>query len=328
MGLKPCARLTLVKPRSVPSHYNHLMSRFLIITSFFACLFFSGETRAATYQIDGDVIGEVKHYTVRKEDNLYAIARRFDIGIVELLAANPGVDPWTPKPGTDLTLTTSHVLPAVRHGIVLNLSELRLFYFADSSQVMSFPIGIGREGWETPIGQTSVVMKRKNPSWIPPESIREENPNLPDIVPAGPNNPLGQYALSLGLPGYAIHGTNRPYGVGKRSSHGCIRLYPEDIEVLFNEVSTGTPVTVIDTAYKLGWQGETLFLEVTPTQEQADIIAKYRRPFALNIPEVYAAIKKVAGNEVEVDWKIVDTVAAQHSGIPTAIGEKRHSLWR
>jgi L,D-transpeptidase ErfK/SrfK len=273
---------------------------------------------AATYTANDDVIGTIGHYTVRKKDNLFAIARHFDIGIVELLAANPGISQTSLKSGKELKITTMHVLPETREGIVLNLSELRLFYFVDNT-VMTFPVTIGREGWETPVGTTTLVKKRKDPVWIPPELIREEDPNLPEIIPAGPNNPLGAYALNLGWPSYAIHGTNRPYGLGKRASHGCIRLYPEDIEVLFNAVDVGTPVTVIDMPYKLGWQGNKLFLEVTPTQLQSDAIAQYRQPAPVSIADIYDAIRQIGG--VEINWQAVDETAAERSGLPVMIGE-------
>ncbi|MDE3060962.1 MAG: L,D-transpeptidase family protein [Pseudomonadota bacterium] len=290
----------------------------LFILDFVFYLALNQPLYAATFAPDGDVIGSITHYAVRKKDNLYGIARRFDLGIVEVLAANPGVDPWQPEEGTELTLPTTHILPPVHEGIVLNLSELRLFYFAGNGTVMTFPIGIGREGWQTPIGSTTVVLKRKNPAWIPPDSIREENPNLPDIVPPGPDNPLGRYALNLDMPGIRIHGTNRPYGIGKRSSHGCIRLYPEDIERLFNAVDAGTPVTILDNPYKLGWRGNTLLLEVTPTQEQDDIIAEYRIPHPVSLPEIYDAIRQIAGN-VTIDWHTVDQTVAAHAGIPVII---------
>lgn len=278
---------------------------------------------ARTYDIGGDVIGEVAYYQLKAEDNLYEIARRFDVGIVELLAANPGVDPWQPPPGKRLTLTTTHILPPVpREGIVINLSELRLFYYPDDETVMTFPIGIGREGWRTPTGTTKILTKRTNPAWTPPDSIREANPDLPDIVPAGPDNPLGEYALDTGWIGYVIHGTNRPYGVGKRSSHGCIRLYPEDIEQLFAAVSEGTTVTVIDTPYKLGWRGDILYLEVTPTQEQSDIIAEYKRPPATGIPEIYKAIETMAEAGTGIDWYALERAVSRRDGIPAAIARK------
>ncbi len=276
--------------------------------------------RAAAFVPEGDIVGVVTRYQVEEKDNLYEIARRFDIGIVELLAANPGIDPWMPKAGTELTITSAHILPPdVREGIVINLSELRLFYFAKNGSVMTFPIGIGQEGWQTPVGKTRIASKRKNPAWIPPASIREEDPELPDIIPAGPDNPLGEYALYLDWKKFLIHGTNRPYGVGKRSSHGCIRLYPEDIETLFNAVDIGTKVTIIDTPYKLGWKGEVLYLEVTPTQEQSDAIANYRRPFPLSIPEIYDHIRASAGN-TNINWYEADHAIAKRSGIPVEIG--------
>ncbi len=282
----------------------------------------ASHTYAATYTPNGDVVGEVSYYTVRKEDNLYEIARKNDIGIVELLAANLGVDPWTPLEGTKITLTTAHLLPPVREGIVLNLSELRLFYFMKNGDVMTFPIGIGQEEWQTLIGSTTVVSKRQNPSWIPPTSIREENPELPKIVPPGLDNPLGSYALYLGWKKFLIHGTNRPYGIGKRSSHGCVRLYPEDIKTLFNNVSVGTKVTIIDTPYKLGWLGNVLLLEVTPTQQQSDDIANYQQPFPLSIPKLEDAIRKEAGDDTDIDWYAAHEAIAKRSGIPTTIGTK------
>lgn len=292
-----------------------------------ACLYFllfpAMPLFAAVYPLQSDVVGQVGSYIVRHDDNLYEIARRFDIGIVELLAANPGTDPWQPLPGSQLILTTRHVLPeAERQGIVINLSELRLFYYPGNGTVMTFPIGIGKEGWQTPTGSTLIAKKRKNPSWIPPTSIREEKPDLPEIIPPGPENPLGAHALNLGWPGYVIHGTNRPYGIGKRSSHGCIRLYPEDISLLFDKVKEGTPVTIIDTPYKLGWQGNGLFLEITPTQQQADAIAEYHRPASVSIPEIYEAIRMKAQQEIEIYWYEVDQAIAHRSGIPLLIGKK------
>lgn len=296
--------------------------RFSFCGLMIACMAMASSVSAATYRPNGDIVGEVSYYTVHQEDNLYEIARRHDIGIVELLAANPGVDPWTPPEGTKLTLTTVHLLPPVREGIVLNLSELRLFYFTKNGDVMTFPIGIGREGWQTPLGVTTVVRKRQNPSWVPPASIREENPDLPDMIPPGPDNPLGSYALYLGWERLLIHGTNRPYGIGKRSSHGCVRLYPEDIERLFDAVAVDTKVTVIDTPYKLGWHHDRLFLEVTPTQQQTDVIANYRRPFPLSIPELYDAIHRDVGDSAYIDWYAVDEAVSAHNGIPVAIGKR------
>ncbi|MEQ1789283.1 MAG: L,D-transpeptidase family protein [Rickettsiales bacterium] len=276
--------------------------------------------QAATYKIDGDVVGEIKYHKVKEKEDLYVISRRYGIGIVEMLSVNHGVDAWRPKKDTDLTITTSHIIPdEPREGIVINLSELRLFYFPDEQHVMTFPIAIGRKNWETQQGTTKVARKRKHPTWTPPESIRKVSPELPDVVPAGKDNPLGDYAMSLGWQNYVIHGTNRPYSVGKRSSHGCIRLYPEDIEQLFAAVEIGTKVTIIDEQYKLGWQGDNLFLEILPTQKQTDIIARSKTPKPLDIPEINDVVRGKAGENAEINWQAVEDAVQARNGIPTII---------
>lgn len=288
-------------------------------------ILFCRDALAATYTINNDVAGEVSEYTVLNDDTLYSIARKFDLGIVEIMAANPGVDPWIPQEGSVISLPTMYIIPKVKHkGVLINLSELRLFYFPDNKTVITFPVGIGREGWQTPVGDTSILLKRKNPSWIPPASILAEKPNLPKIVPPGPDNPMGQYALSLNWPGFAIHGTNKPHGIGLRSSHGCIRMYPEDIEALFNFVIKGTPVKVIDKAYTLGWLGDVLYLEVNPTQEQTDDIMEDKIPEVIISSEVYTEIDKVTEKvKIEVDWGNVDEALIKRTGIPVAIGVKK-----
>ena len=173
------------------------------------------------------------------EDTLPDIARRFNLGYEEIARANPGVDPWVPGEGREIVLPTQFVLPAApREGLVINLAQLRVFYFpkvkeGEPQTVITHPIGIGKVGWQTPEGSTKVTGKRTNPTWFPPASVRKEHKEagdpLPSKVPPGPDNPLGAHMMTLGWPSYLIHGTNKPYGVGLRSSHGCIRFYPEDI---------------------------------------------------------------------------------------------------
>lgn len=288
-----------------------------------ALLLFQPEAFATTYPINGDIIGEITNYTVKDGDNFYSIARTFDLGIVEMLAANKNIDPWIPEIGSILSLPTSHILPKNRtKGIVINLSELRLFYFVDNKTVMTFPIGIGREGWQTPLGTTKVTLKRRNPTWTPPASIRAVKPDLPASIPPGEDNPMGAYAMNLGLPGIAIHGTNKPHGIGLRSSHGCIRMYTDDIEALFKAVPTNTPVTIIDTSYKIGWAGNIMFLEVVPTQEQVDDISEYRQPERLDRPEIYDEIIKNAGTKEGIDWFAVENTLIDHSGLPVAVFSK------
>jgi len=279
--------------------------------------------QAREFTPQGDVIGKTTTYTVQQKDNLYDIARRFDVGIVELLAANPGTDAWKPQEGKELTLPTSHLLPRAPHrGIVINLSALRLFYYQDATHVLRFPIGIGREGWETPLGTATVIRKQKNPIWTPPASIRAENPELPAQILPGPDDPLGDYALYLGWHGVLIHGTNRPYGIGRRSSHGCIRLYPEDIATLFPLIKMGTPVTVVDQPYELGWQGNNLMLEVLPTQMQSDFIAAYLQLAPQDDPEIRDAVKAADGPGIKIDWDAVTDAIQHRNGIPVVIGTK------
>ncbi|MBI3440447.1 MAG: L,D-transpeptidase family protein [Proteobacteria bacterium] len=296
---------------------------------FFLALFFSlwlSPLRCQSqmaYVADSDVVGTVVHYAVKPKQTLYDVARQFDVGIVELLAANPGVDPWTPKVDTDLTVPAAHILPSgIRQGIVINLSALRLYYFFDAQTVMTFPIGIGMQGWSTPTGTTMISKKRKNPSWAPPDSIRHENPELPEVVPPGPDNPLGDYAMNLGWPGYLLHGTNRPYGIGRRSSHGCIRLYPEDIALLFDIVKEGTPVTIINMPYMLGWRDGKLLLEVMTTPQQADQIAEYKQPELADIPDVYNAVLQAAGGQAKINWSIVKDAVMWRTGIPVIVATK------
>jgi len=279
--------------------------------------------RAEIVTPDDDVFGVISLHEIAPEENLYTLARQNNMGIVEMLAANPGLDPWLPPVGHQITITGMHILPpGPRRGIVINLSELRLFYYLEDGDVMTFPIGIGREGWQTPVGVTKILRKRKDPVWTPPPSIRAKDPDLPPTIPAGPENPLGAYALDLGFHAVLIHGTNRPYGVGKRSSHGCIRLYPEDIEALFEKVKIGTDVTIIDAPLKLGWRGRQLYMELSPTQEQADWIAEYRQPVNMTNPEIYDKISHVAGEDASINWYEVERAAQRRDGLPVAIATR------
>jgi lipoprotein-anchoring transpeptidase ErfK/SrfK len=200
-----------------------------------------------------EVLGDLQVLFSRYENTLVRIARKHNVGLDELQLANPGVDIWLPGEATPIYLPTMSILPTTpRAGIVLNLPAMRLFYFDESTDGMSVtthPVGIGREGWATPTGQTTVTDKVVAPAWYPPASVRAEHEALgdplPSVVPPGPDNPLGDYALDLEMPGYLIHGTNKPAGVGMRVSHGCIRLYPEDIEALFDRVPSSAPVARI-----------------------------------------------------------------------------------
>lgn len=231
--------------------------------------------------IDIDLVGQTAVVAARHEDTLLDIARRFDIGQDEIVLANASVDRWLPGEGTEVVIPSRYILPrAQRAGIVLNVPEMRLYYFPPAkpglpASVETYPVSIGRMDWTTPLGKTTIAAKIRNPSWRPPDSIRAEaaagGTPLPELVPPGPGNPLGDYAMRLGLPGYLIHSTNRPYGVGMRVTHGCIRMYPEDIEGLFPDVTIGTQVQIVNQPVKIGWLFDTLFIEVHPRlEEQTD----------------------------------------------------------
>jgi L,D-transpeptidase ErfK/SrfK len=224
-----------------------------------------------------DVVGEVQVIRARYEDTFVDIARAYGLGFDELVQANPGVDAWLPGAGTPIVLPTQFILPdAPRDGIVLNIGTKRIFFYpkvaaGEAPRVITHPVGIGREGWGTPIGTTKVVSKVKDPVWTVPASIRREHAEagdpLPARVPAGPDNPLGAYALRLGFPSYLIHGTNKPSGIGMRVSHGCVQLFPEDIETLFSQVPVGAPVRIVNQPQLLGWRDGNLYLEAHPALE-------------------------------------------------------------
>lgn len=285
----------------------------------FACLTVSGARGA---EARDDIIGENKYYQVMEGDTLLEIARLHDLGFIELVSANPGVDPWIPEAGRTILLPTEHILPdGQRQGIVINRTELRLYYFDDKAgEVITYPIGIGREGRETPLGSTRIAEKRENPTWTPPPSIRAERPELPAAVPPGPENPLGLFALNLGWQHYVIHGTNKPYGIGRRVSSGCIRLYPEDIENFFGKVAVGTPVTVIDQAVKLGWAGGELYIEVHPTVAEGDELEEKGWYSPSPIPGVKDRIMEIAGkHSARIDWPAVARAVQGKRGIPIRI---------
>jgi len=235
---------------------------------------------------DQSVIGEPQITFARESDTLSDLAREYGLGYDEIMAANPGVDPWLPGEGTPILLPTQFVLPdAPRRGIILNMASKRLFYFpepagGEAREVLTYPIGIGRVGWETPLGATTVVSKAKDPHWWVPASVRQEHAELgdplPKVVPPGPDNPLGTRVLKLDMPGYLIHGTNQPYGVGMRVSHGCVRLYPENIETLYTLVDVGEVVTIVNEPFLIGRRDGELFFEAHEPLEDDPVAAGER----------------------------------------------------
>lgn len=230
---------------------------------------------AAGHQREGTVKGRQTTYLIKADESLPEIARRYGIGFGAITAANPGVDPFVPDPGRRIVLPTEWILPdaPIRKGIVVNIAEMRLFVFShDGSQpVATFPIGIGDQGTETPVGRFTVIEKIRNPAWHVPESIRKEEPDLPAVVPPGPDNPMGSHALRLSNRTVLIHGTDRPWGIGTRNSHGCIRLHQEDIALLFGMVRRGTPVAIVNQPVKAAAKGDRVYLEVHDYGEGKDL---------------------------------------------------------
>ncbi|MBH98074.1 MAG: hypothetical protein CMM56_06425 [Rhodospirillaceae bacterium] len=275
---------------------------------------------------DSDVIGKPQIITAAYEDTFIKLARKYNLGYEELIQANPSVDPWLPGEGTEIVLPTQFILPkAERQGIVINLPELRLYYYPDgeSGRVITHPISIGRMEWGTPLGRSEIISKAVNPTWYPPESIREEhaadNRPLPKVVPPGPDNPLGKHALRLSLPGYLIHGTNKPSGLGMRVTHGCIRMFPEDIEALFENVPIGTPVRIVNEPYKLGWTDNGFYLEAHPPLDEQTIddawtMTELTRAFVAATSE---------GQGTSFSWELAEVVAMRSLGIPEFISAER-----
>lgn len=288
---------------------------------------FAGNTYAQTFALPpagDDVVGEVRSVEARYEDTLLDLARHNNLGYEEIELANPGVDPWLPGAGTIVVLPNRFILPPVpREGIVLNVPEMRLYYYPKPRKgqpaiVVTYPVSVGRMDWKTPVGLTKVVAKDANPSWSVPETIRAEHAAngdfLPKVVPPGPDNPLGLFAMRLGINGYLIHGTNNPNGLGMRVTHGCMRLYPNDIEALFKIVPVGTPVRIVNLPFKAGWHAGKLYLEAHPPLDEDK--ARFQTD---RTPLVQAIIAATHDRNYAIDWDTAQRVAAQPLGIPVEI---------
>ena len=295
----------------------------LLALVFGSCLFNGMTAKAIELSLPpegSDVIGTVQMGRVKEGDNLATVGRRYDVGYYEMLEANPHINPMALMADQPVIVPTRFILPdAPREGIVINLAELRLYYYPpDGHTVITEPIGIGRQGWATPTGITSITRKRANPIWRAPKSVQidmaKRGEPIPAVYPPGPENPLGQYAMNLGIPGYLIHGTNQPAGVGRRVSAGCIRMYPEDIEELFYQVQVGTAVTIVNQPYKAGYKKGRLYLEShKPLAEQ-----RHGHHPMTSMKEV---VEKAAQRyNTSVNWSLAHTIAKQQNGLPQVIG--------
>ncbi|GFE59569.1 hypothetical protein AOG2_01570 [Geobacter sp. AOG2] len=254
--------------------------------------------------------GAVAVHTVAPGESLVELARRYDVGFNEITAANPRIDPFIPAVGTPVTIPGSALLPdvPVHSGIVVNLAEMRLYSFPPRAgdAVDTFPVGIGDEGWDTPTGTYTIIQKIADPAWHVPPSIRRQRPELPPVVPPGPDNPLGARALRLSLGTVLIHGTNHPYGIGRKVSHGCIHLYPEDIDRLFRKVSVGTRVTIVRQPVKAAVVNGRLLVEVHDEagcdleQEVIDLLAEKALLARADLAKLAAAAKARSGMPTDI----------------------------
>ena len=275
-----------------------------------------------------DVIGGLELTTTTYEDTISDLGRAYSQGFNEMRLANTAVDPWLPGEGTEVVIPSQYVLPvAPRRGIVINVPEMRMYYFpardrAGQQAVHTYPISIGRQEWTTPKGLTKIVAKVKDPAWYPPKSIREEHAAngdpLPMVVPAGPDNPLGQHALRLSISGYLIHGTNKPYGIGMRVTHGCIRMYPKDVERIFGLVNVGTSVHIVNQPFKVGLADGRIYLEIHPHLEEDNnaFVDEYSHIVKL-------VLERAKGYDAQLSWGAIKRAIADKDGVPRAVGVYR-----
>jgi L,D-transpeptidase ErfK/SrfK len=289
-----------------------------------------GPCTATVYELTDPaqrVFGEVQRVQTVYEDTLYDMARRYSLGSDELIRVNPRLDPWIPGADQSVFIPGRHILPPTAHeGIVVNIAEHRLYYYPkpkrhQPQQVISYPVSIGKMDWRTPLGETRVIAKQKDPWWFPTESVRAEHAKdgdtLPVRVPPGPDNPLGDRALRLaaGKGTYLIHGTNNPIAVGLAVTHGCIRMYPEDIEALFEMVAVGTKVTIINEPVKVAWVEGELLLEAHPP---VDAEGQSYEPDVEKFSELLR--EAVGDSTVAIHWDYAREVLARADGVLATVG--------
>lgn len=300
-------------------------ARFLPLLATALIAFAAPAMAAQTYT--KDYIGKMVFYRAKYEDTLVHLARQYGLGFVEIRAANPQLDPWIPGAGAQVVIPTQSLLPDAPHnGIVINLSEMHLYFYpTPNAEPLMYSISPGREGLYTPIGSTTIVNKVVGPSWRPTARMLKEDPTLKPFYGPGPDNPLGTHALYLGWPEYRIHGTNKPYAIGRLASSGCIRMYPESIKDLFPRVPTGTKVTVVDQPVKVGWIDNKMYVEVSPTMEQATYIEKDGefKSYEITADDMKRITTKAGPNASRIDWEAVRKAVREHKGYPVAVLDSR-----
>jgi len=275
-----------------------------------------------------DIVGQVRVVQAKYEDTFADLGVANDLGYLEMIAANPGVDAWLPGEGTEIILPTRFILPpGPREGIVINLAEYRMYYFPKGQNVVhTFPLGIGREGWSSPVTDARITVKTPNPGWSPPKSILEEHAAngdpLPAYVPPGPDNPLGPYKMALSVPGYLIHGTNKKFGIGMRVSHGCFRMLNHNVLQLADMAPVGTPVRIINEPYKFGRSNGKVYLEAHAPLDDAGAPSVVDKHAAV----INALLKREELGSLRLDWEVVREVVAAEDGLPVKIAEPEMAI--
>jgi L,D-transpeptidase ErfK/SrfK len=306
------------------------MKRSTRLAILFACVLGASGAQATVYELPENgsaVFGTDERIKAHYQDTLLDIARRYSLGYEEILRANPGVDMWLPGDGTEILLPGRRILPpGPREGIVVNLPEHRIYYFPKAKKgekpvVITYPVSIGKMDWSTPLGETRVISKQKHPAWYPPESVRKEHiangDPLPAVVPAGPDNPLGDFAMRLAVGGgsYMLHGTNNPMAVGMAITHGCIRMYPEDVAALFPLVPVGTKVWLINDPVKVAYVDGELLLEAHPP------VDKEGQTTEPNLELLSQLLDKAVGNDTAaIHWDLARETLQAANGIPAVVG--------
>ena len=273
---------------------------------------------------DVDVIGEIQIIEAREDDTLLDIGRRYGVGFEAMRMANPGIDLWMPGEGTEIVIPSRFILPpGPRRGLVVNLPEMRIYYYPEARRdgqrvVETYAVSIGRMDWNTPLGTHKVTNRIEDPAWYPPASVRArheaEGRTLPRRVDPGPDNPLGRYAIGLNVPGYFIHSTNRPYGIGMRATHGCIRMYPEDIESLVYRLPIGTEVRIINQPYKAGWFADDVLVQAFPLLEEHE--GSEAGTYAA---AVRAVAERLEERPARIDYERLKAVVNTADGLPRSV---------
>ncbi|WP_250657043.1 L,D-transpeptidase family protein [Alkalimarinus coralli] len=274
-----------------------------------------------------DIIGEKRVVTTKYEDTLSDLGESNNIGFNEIVTANPGVDAWLPGEGNKVIVPSEYILPSIREGVVINLHEYRLYYFPkEGGKVITYPVGIGTQKTPSPLVETTVELKLEKPNWYPPASVRaeylkENGKEMARMFPPGPENPLGPYAIKLDLPGYFLHGTNKAFGIGTKVSHGCIRLYNDDISKLVFQVPNKTPVRFIKEPIKLGMKGDNLYVELH--LDDADNISD--KKMVQKVIQQTIRLEKRLG-AIDLDIYAIENAIKNPLGIPQHIGVKASTI--